>query len=229
MTITVEIHVGKDAAEYIDYVSQLRIDIFKEYPYLYEGELEYEKQYMHGYTTDKKSMIAVAKVNGELAGVSTGIPLISDSEIVADAKNVFAKQNVEVGDYYYYGEVIVLPKFRGHGITTKLYSEQNQLIQEWGFKHVCILTVVREENHSLKPKDYKSPDGMWKHLGFFRNDLTIDYHWPTIHPDKSVKDVNNTLEFWTKNLSPKKNSAAKNIEEKKHDASYSSLKLPVMQ
>ena len=200
MGITVEIYIGQDSTDYIDTISKLRVDVFKEYPYLYEGELCYEKNYMLGYTTDKQAMIAIARVDGKLAGVSTGIPLISNSEIVVDAKKVFLQEKIEIGDYYYYGEVIVLPEYRGRGLTTKLYAAQNELIKSWGFKHVCILTVVREIDHPLKPVDYKSPEKMWEHLGFFRNKLITDYHWPTIQADKSVKDIKNTLEFWTKQL-----------------------------
>jgi len=200
--VEIEILVGENSIGYIETVSKLRIDIFREYPYLYEGDLNYEQQYVKGYTMDKKAMIALARIDGKIAGVSTGIPLISDSEIVVDAKKVFSKDNIDIGDYYYYGEVIVLPEYRGKGITTQLYDAQHELVKEWGYKHVCILTVVREESHPLKPITYRSPDKMWEHLGFFRNNLTVDYHWPTIHADKSVKDVSNKLEFWTKDLFP---------------------------
>ena len=200
MGITVEVYVGKNSADYIDIVSRFRVEMFKEFPYLYEGDSSFERNYMQGYTTDSRAMIAIARVDGVLAGVSTGIPLISSSEVVSDAKNVFSKEKIDIGDYYYYGEVIVLPKYRGLGLTTKLYAAQDELIKSWGFKHVCILTVIRENDHPLKPKDYKCPDMMWGHLGFFRNKLTTEYHWPTFQADKRVKNVNNVLEFWTKLL-----------------------------
>lgn len=200
MSLRIDIYVGADSLEFIETVSKVRIDVFKDYPYLYEGDLEYEKKYVQGYTADSKAMIAIARIDGKIAGVSTGIPLISDSEIVADAKKVFAKDQVDIGDYYYYGEIIVLPEFRGKSIASRLYAEQDAVVKTWGFKHVCILTVVREQDHPLKPENYKSPDSMWKHLGFFRNNLTVEYHWPTIQIDKTVRDVNNTLEFWTKSL-----------------------------
>lgn len=200
MGITIEIYVGNESSSYINMVSKLRIDVFREYPYLYEGEEEYERKYIHGYTTDKRAMIAIAKVDNVVAGISTGIPLISESDIVADAKKVFSQANINIGDYYYYGEVIILPQFRGLGIAKMLFSAQDTLIEKWGFKQVCILTVVREHNHPLKPINYKSPDGMWEHLGFFRNKITTNYHWPTIQADNTVRDVTNTLEFWTKHL-----------------------------
>lgn len=200
MNITIEIFTGKDSEPYIETVSKLRIEAFKEYPYLYMGELDYERQYMRGYTKDDRAMIAIAKCDGKLAGISTGIPLISDSEIVADVKIIFLNENIDIGDYYYYGELIILPEFKGKGILKKLLLAQDELIQSWGYKHACGLTVVREDNHPLKPAGYKSPDKIGKRLGYLRTKLTTQYHWPTIQPDGTVKDEKNTLEFWIKDL-----------------------------
>jgi len=199
-TKEVEILIGNNASRYIDLVAKLRLEYFKEFPYLYEGNIEYEKKYVTGYTLDKKSMIAVVKINGEVAGISTGIPLISDSEIVADIKKGFQKKEINIDEYYYYGEVIILPKFRGLGLSRKLFEAQDKIVKEWGFRHVYILTVIRENNHPLKPKNYKSPDVLWKRLGFLQIDKTVSYHWSTIQKDGSVKNNENTLQFWIKNL-----------------------------
>ena len=200
MTTKIEIVTGKDCAEYVDIVSQFRIEAFREYPYLYEGKIEYEKKYLLGYMADTQGMIAVAKVDGVLAGISTGIPLNGNSEIVADAKKIFRLKNIDISDYYYYGEIIVKPEFRRRSLAKMLYAAQDNLIIKWRFKHASILTIMRDKNHFLKPADYQSPDKMWEHLGFTRNQLKIDYSWPTIQADHTVKNISNTLEFWTKPL-----------------------------
>lgn len=198
--LKIEIHTGCDSANYIETISQLRVNMFREYPYLYVGDVGQDKSYLQGYAEDKQAMIAIAKVDGIFAGASTGIPLNSDSAIVAKIKCVFEKANINIEDYYYFGEVFVLPEFRGLGITTQLFSAQDALIKSWGFKHACGLTIVRENNHPLKPTDYKSPDSMWEHLGFRKNKLTAVFKWPTVQADSSIKDADNTVEFWAKKL-----------------------------
>ena len=213
MTIEIKIFIEKDAKSYIEYISKLRIEVFREFPYLYNGDIEYEMKYMKDYTSDQKGMIAVAWKEGEIAGISTGIPLISESEIVAEAHDAFKSHNINSKDCYYYGEIIVLPKFRGLGITSKLYEAQDEIIKKWGFKHACILTVVRESDHPLKPKAYKSLDNMWSHLGFFKNNIRVEFHWPTIQHDGSTKDVKNTLEFWTKDMAKVPSSSDKQESE----------------
>jgi GNAT superfamily N-acetyltransferase len=200
MNITIEIFTGNDSEPYIETVSKLRIEAFKEYPYLYMGELDYERQYMRGYTKDDRAMIAIATCDGKLAGISTGIPLTSDSEIVSEAKIIFLNENIDIEDYYYYGELIILPEFKGKGILTKLLSAQDELIRSWGYKHACGLTVVREDNHPLKPAGYKSPYKIGERLGYKRTNIRTQFDWPTIQSDGRVKNEKNILEFWIKDL-----------------------------
>lgn len=200
LSISVEIVVGSDIQKYIDYVSALRISTFKDYPYLYKGSLNYEKKYIENYILDNKATLAFAKVNNKIAGISTGIPLASNSEIVKDIQVIFHKNNIDISRYYYYGETIVLPAYRRQGLTTMLYQKQNELVRNWGFKYTTILTVMREDDDPLKPKGYQKPDEIWKHLGFYKNGLVCAHNWPTIQKSGEVIEAYNKLELWVKNL-----------------------------
>lgn len=200
MKITIETMIGSEGQKYIELLSTLRINTFREYPYLYEGNLDYEKKYVAGYLTSKQSLIAVAKVDEKIAGISTGIPLISESDIVADAKLLFEQNNINPEHYYYYGEIIVLPEYRQQGLTKKLYAAKEKLVKQWGYQSVCFLTVTRPDNHTLQPLDYEPLDPMWKHLQFHKNNLKINYKWPTLQSDGSVIECDNEMEFWCKAL-----------------------------
>ena len=37
---------GKEILPYLDDLAKLRIEVFREYPYLYDGSIEYELQYL---------------------------------------------------------------------------------------------------------------------------------------------------------------------------------------
>jgi len=200
MKISIKVHTGNEATNYIDLISNMRINTFKEYPYLYKGTYDYEKQYLQGFIKDEKSTIAIAMHNNKIIGISTGLPLESESDIVYEVKDIFYKNYILIENYYYYGEIIILPEYRGQGLAKKLYSAQDSLIKSWGFKNTCILTVRREENHPLKPINYPPQDKMWEHLGFIRTNLTTQYSWPTIQIDNDVCDCVHTLELWSKHL-----------------------------
>jgi len=200
MNAKLEVFIGNEINNNIDDVARLRIEEFRNFPYLYDGNLEYEKNYLKCYADDIKSTLALAKVNNTLAGVSTGIPLISNSEIVSGIDKIFLEHNLNPDSCYYYGEIIIKPEFRGIGLASLLYKAQDEVIKNWGYKQVCILTVVREIDHPMQPSDYKQKDGMWEHLGFKRLNIIQSHHWPTIQPNGSVVNIKNDLEFWIKDI-----------------------------
>lgn len=203
--ITITLYLGVDVLRFIDVVSKMRIEIFREFPYLYEGNLNYEMDYMVGYARHPEATLAVATTPaGEIVGVSTGIPLASDSPIVKEVKEAFDRRGIISGQYYYFGEVLVLPQYRGRHLVSRMYKAQEDFAASKGYQYASILTVIRDGDHPLKPRDYHSHDNMWQHLGFFRNNLNISFHWPTIQPDARVVDEDNPMEFWVKNLSPPK-------------------------
>ena len=197
----IKIYTGENILPYIDFIAQLRIVTFKEFPYLYQGNLEYEKKYLSGYSSTENSMIAIAWIDNKIAGISTGIPLISDSDIVAGAKDLFIKHQINPENYYYYGETIILPKYRGLGLSKKIFSAQDKKAKDLGFHYACMMTVIREMNHPLIPSDYKSPEPLWRKLGFAKNGLKATFNWPTICSDSSINDMPNDLEFWVKDIS----------------------------
>lgn len=198
--LNIEVHVGKHFLSYVDFLSQLRIDTFKEYPYLYEGNLEIESKHIRDFISDEKSMVVVAKVSNEIAGICTGTPLSNNSEIISKLKKASQKKALELDGYYYCAELIVLPKFRGIGLTRKLLEIQDKKIAEWGFKSTCLLTIVRDTHHPLKPIEYKPTDEIWEKMGFHKTDLMISQDWPTIQADRSVKNAENILQFWEKDI-----------------------------
>jgi GNAT superfamily N-acetyltransferase len=200
MGLEVQSYIGADSSEYIELVSELRINTFKEFPYLYSGNLAYEKEYMQGYTADVQAMITLARVDNRLAGIATGIPLVSDSDIVKDANLAFTQNNLDSSQYYYYGEIIVLPEYQKQYIAKQLLSVQDEIIKAWDYRYSCLLTVIREDNHPQRPALYLSSDRAWERLGYIKMNLQSHYHWPTIMSDASVRECVHPMQFWKKVL-----------------------------
>ncbi|MDQ2994889.1 MAG: hypothetical protein M3R00_08120 [Pseudomonadota bacterium] len=198
--ITIETFSGVAARPYVDDLARLRLDAFKEYPYLYAGNLETEITYTMPYAEIDKAMITVAYVNNRLAGLTTGMPVDCDSLMVNDIKKILVERGDTPTYYYYYGELIVLSEFEGRGLGQKLYETQDALIQSQGFTHVCQITSLREEHHPLKPSNYRSLDDYWQKLGFYREHKTMSYRWPTLQTNNSVLLADNIVELWTKKL-----------------------------
>ncbi|MEK9766417.1 MAG: GNAT family N-acetyltransferase, partial [Thalassolituus sp.] len=51
---------GSDIATFLDDIAALRIQVFREFPYLYEGTAEYEKNYLQTYLDCPDSVAVLA-------------------------------------------------------------------------------------------------------------------------------------------------------------------------
>ena len=49
--------IGADTSSLLDNLAALRIEVFRDFPYLYEGSTEYEKEYLKTYSLSTDSMI----------------------------------------------------------------------------------------------------------------------------------------------------------------------------
>jgi hypothetical protein len=99
-----------------------RLNDFKEFPYLYDGILDHEKENFQKYMDNEQSLLIVAKDDAKVIAVSTGIPFDSPfmGKVGAEA---FLKNGLNAKDFYYFGETIILPEYRGkhHDRTRPLY------------------------------------------------------------------------------------------------------------
>ncbi len=60
-------------------LANLRITVFRDYPYLYEGTLEYEKEYLQTYVRSEKSFLFTVFAGDKMVGATTCIPLADET------------------------------------------------------------------------------------------------------------------------------------------------------
>ena len=64
--VRVEVLVGTEIEDWLDRVAQLRIEIFSSYPYLYEGDMDYERHYLRNYATSDGASLSWPGMEGTL-------------------------------------------------------------------------------------------------------------------------------------------------------------------
>ena len=67
---------GSDVLNVLDELAHLRIQVFREFPYLYDGDLTYERDYLQTYADSPNAVVVIARNQGRVIGASTGLPLI---------------------------------------------------------------------------------------------------------------------------------------------------------
>lgn len=197
---TFEKHTGKDVAKFTTLIANYRISFFKKFPYLYEGNMEYESNYLEGILNEKKSLLVVIQFNNSPIGISTSYPLTTEADILTETYEKFISENKKPEEYFYYSEIILSDDHRQKGLSKTVYEIQEDYAKTLGFKKICLATVLREKNDIRKPLDYRDSDGLWENLGFSKTKIIIDYEWPTIQFDSSIQKNKNKMIFWEKNV-----------------------------
>lgn len=157
---------GPEAQKYISELAQLRMRVFQEYPYLYEGDYEYEKQYLQRYFSCPESFVLVVLDEGRLVGATTAIPLSKESE---EFQAQYRVLDLNPEQIYYFGESALLPEYRGLGLGKefmRLREEQAQKANRYRFCSFC--GVHRDPEDPRRPKHYRPLDTFWKAQGFER-------------------------------------------------------------
>ncbi len=183
---------GRDIAPHLSSLAKLRITIFKEYPYLYDGNLTYEEKYLKRYSDCEDALIIMALDEGTPAGMSSCLPMAYEDEFRAP----FLKHQIDVNEVFYFGESILLPKYRGHGIGKRFFTLREEHAKSILGDHLKYTAFCAVNRQHKPPKDYQSPEPLWLKRGYQKYpDLVATYHWKDIGDDEETPK---TLTFWLK-------------------------------
>ncbi|MES1928460.1 acetyltransferase (GNAT) family protein [Salinisphaera dokdonensis CL-ES53] len=187
---------GAEIAPYVEELAALRIRVFRDFPYLYDGDVDYEREYLATYVNSPRSLAFLVHDDGALIGATTALPL-SDEEPAF--RQPLADAGFDVSMVFYFGESLLLPAYRGHGIGHRFFDEREAWARRVGdFSHACFCAVQRSADHPLRPTGYEPLDRFWHKRGFARrDDISAVYAWQDIDSDT---ETDKRLTFWLRAL-----------------------------
>ena len=191
MSLTTQTVTGDQFAHWIDPVANLRISVFREFPYLYAGDVDYERRYLQRYQDSSGSVLILALDGDQLVGASTGLPLV-DADAAFQAP--FKAKGMDLNTIFYFGESVLLSKFRGGGIGHRFFDERERVAKAQGFTITTFCAVVRPADHPMRPEHYRPHDQFWNKRGYqSRPDLECEYSWLDLDQDRETPK---TMRFW---------------------------------
>ncbi len=191
MSLRYETLTGAAIGRVIDGVAALRIKVFRDWPYLYDGDLAYEQRYLQGYAGNPRAIVVAAWDGGQLVGASTGLPL-SDAD--AEFQTAFAKTEHDPAQIFYCAESVLLPECRGHGAGHHFFDAREQHARDHGFPMTAFCAVIRAPDHPARPEEYRPLDPFWRKRGYAPlPGVTARFHWRDLG-DQAETDK--TLQFW---------------------------------
>jgi len=186
---------GSDIATFLDDIAALRIQVFREFPYLYEGTAEYEKNYLQTYLDCPDSVAVLAWDDERLIGVSTGLPMRAEVE---EFQRPFIDAGIAADDIFYCAESVLLSEYRGQGIYREFFAHREAQAKRLGSKQCVFCAVVRPEDHPDRPEGYIPLDEVWGRFGYERQPgLTTTFAWLDIGDEY---DTEKPMQFYSKTL-----------------------------
>lgn len=193
--LRVEAVTGAAVRRYLAALAALRIEVFREWPYLYDGDAAYEERYLAPYATAPDTLVAIAWAGGELVGASTAMPLAHHSDEVAPPL-VAAGYDPET--VYYFGESVLRRDFRGRGLGHRFFAEREDFARSRGYRVAAFCAVDRSADHPGRPAGYVPHDRFWEKRGFVRRpDIVARFSWKDLGDDAESEKP---MVFWVKAL-----------------------------
>ena len=159
--LRIEPLTGDHLAQVLGDVARLRISVFADWPYLYDGDLAYEETYLQAYT--KTGAVCVAAWDGDaMVGASTGAPLADHAEDFAEAMPA----DWSASDTFYCAESVLLPGYRGRGVGHAFFDVREAHARALGLTHSVFASVIRPADHPAKPAEYRPLDAFWRARGY---------------------------------------------------------------
>ena len=194
-SLSLESLSGAALLPHLDAVAALRIAVFRDWPYLYVGDVGYEREYLAAYAQSPNSVVVLARAGDKVVGASTGIPLAEDS---AEFQAPFLERGIEVAKVFYCGESVLLPAYRRRGIGHAFFDAREAHARALGgFEWTAFAAVDREDDDVRKPSGHRGNEAFWGKRGYVRQPgMTMRLHWNELDHG----EVGHTLTFWLRPL-----------------------------
>ena len=183
---------GPDLDAALPALARLRIEVFRAFPYLYEGSLAYEETYLRKLAGAKDAFIVAAETEaGEIVGCATGSGMDDQHD---EFSLPLKTAGYDLASTFYFGESVLLPAYRGHGIGHAFFDAREAHAIAHGYKRACFCAVERLANHPKRPEGYSPLDSFWNARGYSKlPGVTCHFTWPE---EAGGPEIGHPMAYW---------------------------------
>ena len=196
--MTVEVRSLTDPEERwaaISALSDLRIQVFRNWPYLYDGTAEYEAGYMAEFVREPGSVLIVARDGESIIGAATASPLEGHKP---EIQNPFRDTGLDVAQIFYFGESVLLPQYQGQGIGHQFFNAREDAARAAGARKTAFCAVIRPDDHPMRPETPRDLHPFWRARGYAPvPGLTGTIEWQDLGDDFESAHA---MQFWMRDL-----------------------------
>ncbi len=186
---------GAHLADALPDLARLRIEVFRAFPYLYDGDPAYEEDYLQVYRDSADAILVGAFDGSRLIGAATGTPM---EDHATEFGAALADTGLDLHSIFYCAESVLLPDYRGQGIGHRFFDLREDHARRLGRTHSAFCGVLRPEDHPLRPEGYVPLDGFWRKRGYAPVEGAVaQFRWTDID---RTEETDHALQFWMRAL-----------------------------
>ncbi len=163
MSVVVRPLTGQELAAALNDLAALRIRVFADWPYLYDGDADYEADYLKEFAAAPDAVLVAAIDGTRLVGAATAAPMVHQK---AEFRIPFAARGLDVARLFYFGESVLLPQYRGRGIGHAFFDHREAQARDYGANSACFAAVARPDDHPARPGNHVPHDAFWTKRGY---------------------------------------------------------------
>jgi GNAT superfamily N-acetyltransferase len=195
VTLTIRALRGDEIGASVGDLAALRIAVFAAWPYLYDGDADYEAAYLCEFLSAHDAVLVAAMDGPRIVGAATASPMSAQKP---EFRAPFEARGIDTAHLFYFGESVLLPHYRGRGVGHEFFNHREAQARQWGADAACFAAVIRPADHPARPADYRPLDGFWRGRGFAPvAGLTAGLAWKE-HGEAGESPK--LLQFWRKAL-----------------------------
>jgi GNAT superfamily N-acetyltransferase len=144
-------------------LSALRLTVFREWPYLYDGDPTYEERYLRDFLSSEQAALIVAKVDARPVGMATASPLSNQPD---DLLAPLIAAGIDAHSTFYFGESVLLPAYRGLGIGSRFFAHREAATRAAGATQAVFCAVIRSVTDPARATDVCDLKPFWRSRGY---------------------------------------------------------------
>lgn len=202
--ISLKLLSGQQILPFISDIGQLILEVYKEWPYLYEGTLEEQYDYVQTrYINMPNSLVCTAFDQEKLVGLAMGVPLCeAPTHYLTPFTSNQECLELPLKNIFYWGELIVRSEYRQREIAQQMCDlVLKEILDNSDYKAIAFCTVERSDDFHLnncKTNDYFSLDSKWEELGFKKHeDLSFNAVWRLV---QESHESQHHMVYWVKKI-----------------------------
>ncbi len=186
---------GPAVENVLDDLAALRVEVFRAWPYLYDGDRDYERRYLARFAASPRALVVGAFAGGRLVGAATALPLADED---AAFRAPFERRGDDLAAMFYLAESVLLEDFRGRGIGHAFFDEREAAARARGFETAVFCAVVRATDDPRRPADARPLEPFWRGRGYAPlTGVLCRFPWRDLG---DAAETEKALQFWSRRL-----------------------------